>query len=98
VLRGLLPAFALCDRQARVAPALADAIALLKAQSGHNGATDLIFPGMKLAPLSDISLSAVMKRMKVDTAPHGLRSTFRQWATQRTPYPREVAEHALAQP
>jgi integrase len=28
--------------------------------------------------------------------PHGLRSTFRDWAAERTHYPREVAEMALA--
>ena len=27
---------------------------------------------------------------------HGLRSTFRDWAAERTAYPREVAEAALA--
>ena len=28
--------------------------------------------------------------------PHGFRSTFRDWAGETTPYPREVIEHALA--
>jgi len=28
--------------------------------------------------------------------PHGFRSTFRDWAAERTNYPREVAEQALA--
>jgi integrase len=27
---------------------------------------------------------------------HGFRSTFRDWAAERTNFPREVAEHALA--
>jgi integrase len=37
-----------------------------------------------------------MRRMGVDAVPHGLRSTFRDWAAERTHYPREVCEMALA--
>lgn len=57
---------------------------------------DYVFPGRKLQPLSDMSLSAVMRRMNVDAVPHGLRSTFRDWAGEVTDFPREVAEAALA--
>lgn len=46
--------------------------------------------------LSDMTLTAVMRRMKRDEVPHGFRSTFRDWAAERTNYPREVAEIALA--
>jgi integrase len=31
-----------------------------------------------------------------DVVPHGFRSTFRDWAAERTNFPREVAEAALA--
>ena len=37
-----------------------------------------------------------MRRMEVDAVPHGFRSTFRDWASERTNYPRDVAEMALA--
>jgi hypothetical protein len=40
--------------------------------------------------------SAVVRRMKVAAVPHGFRSTFRDWASERTNYPRNVAEMALA--
>ena len=43
-----------------------------------------------------MTLSAVMRCMKVDAVPHGLRSTFRDWAAEQTNFPREVAEAALA--
>jgi len=59
-------------------------------------AKGLVFPGTAGKPLSDMSLTAVMRRMKVDAVPHGLRSTFRDWAAERTAYPREIAEMALA--
>lgn len=43
-----------------------------------------------------MALSAVMRRMKVDAVPHGFRSTFRDWTAERTSYPRDVCEMALA--
>jgi integrase len=57
---------------------------------------DLVFPGSKDQPLSDMTLSAVMRRMKVNAVPHGFRSTFRDWASERTNFPRDMAEMALA--
>ncbi len=48
------------------------------------------------APLSDMTLSAVLRRMKVAAVPHGFRSTFRDWCAEVTDYPRDVAEMALA--
>lgn len=57
---------------------------------------DLVFPAPRGGQLSDMSLTAVMRRMEVDAVPHGFRSTFRDWAGERTNYPREVAEQALA--
>lgn len=57
---------------------------------------DLVFPGNKNQPLSDMSLTAVMRRMEIEAVPHGFRSTFRDWAGDRTEYPRDLAELALA--
>jgi integrase len=58
--------------------------------------TDLIFVAPRGGVLSDMTLTAVMRRMKVGAVPHGFRSTFRDWAAERTAYPRDVAEMALA--
>jgi integrase len=55
----------------------------------------IVFPGTK-GPLSDMSLTAVMRRMKVAATVHGFRSTFRDWVSECTRYPSEVAEAALA--
>ena len=71
------------------------AVKLLKVLP-RSESSDLIFPGTKNKPLSDMSLTAVMRRMEVDAVPHGFRSTFRDWAGDCTPYPRDVAEFALA--
>jgi integrase len=59
---------------------------------------DFIFPGGKTGkPLSNMALLALLKRMnRDDLTAHGFRSTFRDWAAERTNFPREVAEMALA--
>lgn len=64
--------------------------------------SDFVFPSVRGVQLSDMTLGQIMRRMKyVDSAgrqcvPHGLRSTFRDWAGERTSYPADVAEAALA--
>ena len=73
---------------------------------------ELIFPSTTNAVLSDMTLTAVIRRMdetdrKVGGSgwtdrsgnvitAHGFRSTFRDWAGETTAFPREVIEHALA--
>ncbi len=58
---------------------------------------DLVFPGLHGdKPLSDMSLTAAMRRMKLTAVPHGFRSTFTDWVAERTAYPSEVREMALA--
>lgn len=71
------------------------AVRLLEALPRIAG-NDLVFPSPRGLVLSDMTLTAVMRRMKRDEVPHGFRSTFRDWASERTNYPREVAEMALA--
>jgi integrase len=62
------------------------------------GGAALVFPGVRSGkPLSDMSLTAVLRRMKRDDMTvHGFRSTFRDWCAEATAYPRELAEAALA--
>jgi integrase len=77
-------------------PLSAPVIALLDALPRFEG-TDLIFPGRDIQkPLSDMSLTLVMRRMKLTAVPHGFRSTFTDWVAERTAYPAEVREMALA--
>jgi len=59
-------------------------------------ATGVIFSAPKGGELSDMALTKVLQRMEVDAVPHGFRSTFRDWAGEKTNYPRELAEQALA--
>ena len=61
---------------------------------GESG--DLIFTAPRGGMLSDGTLAAVLRRMELTAVPHGFRSTFRDWAAERTNYPRDMAEMALA--
>jgi integrase len=98
-------------REHRV-PLTADAVALLKALPRMQG-NPLVFPAARGGQLSDMTVSAVMRRMnesdiaeggpgfldrvsKRPAVPHGLRSTFRDWVAERTNFPGEMAEVALA--
>lgn len=59
----------------------------------------LIFPGRRENPISDMSLTAVMRRMgRGEITVHGFRSTFRDWCAEYSlnSFPREICEHALA--
>ena len=58
--------------------------------------SDFMFPVPRGGALSDMTLSAVRRRMQVPAVPHGFRSTFRDWAAERTSYPGEMGEMALA--
>lgn len=82
-------------REHRV-PLSKEAVKLLQGLPRGSNGSGLLFPGTKGATLSDMSLSAVLRRMKVHAVPHGFRSTFRDWAGDRTEYPRDLAEFALA--
>lgn len=71
-------------------------LSLLHGLSRRDG---LLFPGQKNQPLSDMSLSAVLRRMGLTTITvHGFRSTFRDWCAEAAgnTFTREVCEHALA--
>lgn len=81
-------------REHRV-PLSADALSLLRSLPMREG-KDLVFPAPRGGVLSDMTLTACLRRMKVEAVPHGMRSTFRDWAGERTHHKREVIEHALA--
>ena len=54
---------------------------------------------VRLATWREIDASVVSKmitRLGIDAVPHGFRSSFRDWASERTDHPREVVEAALA--
>jgi integrase len=92
------------DREHRV-PLSMRALAILEEMTGFREDVDedgqpaaFVFPGAKRSrPLSNMAFLMLLRRMKrTDLTAHGFRSTFRDWAAERTNYAREVAEMALA--
>ena len=55
-----------------------------------------LFPGRGSKPLSNMAMLELMRGMRPGYVPHGFRSTFRDWAAERTTYPNHVVELALA--
>jgi integrase len=72
------------------------AIAILKTIPRVDG-NDFIFPGSReCRPLSSMAMLEKLRGMLPGLTVHGFRSTFRDWAGDKTNHPREVIEAALA--
>lgn len=56
----------------------------------------LVFPSATGKTLSDMTLSKLVKELGFDADIHGFRTSFRTWGQERTDFPREVQEAALA--
>lgn len=83
------------DHRVPLSPA---AVALLRDVRQLSGHFDVVFPNLtRGAPLSNMSMLKQLERMdRSDITPHGFRSTFRDWAAERTNYQNHVVEMALA--
>jgi integrase len=59
--------------------------------------SEFVFPGRSLGkPQSNMVFLKIIATMKAETTAHGFRSSFRDWASEGTTFPREIAEMALA--
>lgn len=76
-------------------PLSTHAMAILKRIDKLQG-TNLVFPAPRGGKLSDMAFTQIMRRMTLTCVPHGFRSTFRDWCGEKTQFPRELAEQALA--
>lgn len=74
------------------------AVAIVKEMLDKKG--ECIFPGGKAGhlkePICNMVMLKLLERMKVPFTVHGFRSSFRDWAAERTAFPHEVCEMALA--
>jgi len=82
------------NREHRV-PLTAAALKVISSMPKVDGSA-FVFAAPRGGMLSDMALTQVMRRMDLKAVPHGFRSTFRDWAGERTHHPREIAEAALA--
>ena len=79
-------------------PLSIQALEILKKARELQTDNDLIFPSPvnNAALSSNALLHALQKRLKIDATIHGMRSSFKDWASETTNYSNEVSEMALA--
>ena len=77
----------LCGRAAEI---------LQAARALGDGPSPLVFPSQGGKPSGLTRLPKLLQNQEIAAVPHGFRSSFRDWASERTNHPREVIEAALA--
>ena len=81
-----------------VVPLTGAALQVLDAVAAIHDGSDLVFPSPARPgqPLSDNTLSKLLRDLGIDAVPHGFRAAFRTWAEEETDAPHAVMERALA--
>lgn len=93
-----IPAERMKAGTAHVVPISEAALDVLKrAKAFRSPVSNLVFPGQNpRRQLSDMTLLKILRDKGDDYTVHGFRSSFRDWVAEKTNYPGEVAEAALA--
>ena len=91
-----VPAVRMKANRSHEVPLSPHAKAVLDAARALENHSGLVFPSPRGRPLSDMTLSKLLKERGIKAVPHGFRSSFRDWAAEETNHPREVVEAALA--
>ena len=92
-----IPAERMKAKRAHRVPLCRRAVEILDAARALGGGScPLVFPNGENAPLPEKRLRRLLQDLGVAAVPHGFRSSFRDWAAERTDHPREVIEAALA--
>ena len=82
-------------REHRV-PLCGRAVEILDAARALGAGNSLVFPMRSGKPIDMSTLPKMLEYQRIAAVPHGFRSSFRDWAAERTNHPREVIEAALA--
>ena len=93
-----IPALRMKATREHVVPLSPRAFEIVEAARKLSPDSDLLFPSIRSAdkPMSDMTLTMLLRRMKIHATAHGFRSSFRDWAAEETNFPSEVVEMALA--
>jgi integrase len=92
-----IPAIRMKARRPHRVPLSTRSIEVLKAAWEVSGPDGLIFPaGPGDRAASDMTFTALLRRLDIPAVPHGFRSSFRNWVEECTETPWSVAESALA--
>lgn len=93
----IVPAERMKAKKAHRVPLSPRAMSILNEAGNLLGRQGYVFHlGNAEQQLSNMALLMPVRRMAYSVTVHGFRSAFRDWAAERTNFPREVAEAALA--
>ena len=76
-------------------PLSRQAVNVLRVARELGDESGLIFPSPTGKALTDSTISKLVRENNIGCVPHGMRSSFRDWAAECSDVPREIAEHAL---
>ena len=68
---------------------------ILSIMKDQKNSSKLVFPN-KGKPLSDVAFSKLLRDLKINCVPHGFRTSFRMWSSEKTNYPNQLCEFAMA--
>ena len=68
---------------------------LLEQARESTGGEGFVFPAQRGKPLTDSTISKLVRENGIGCVPHGMRSSFRDWGAECSDAPREIAEFAL---
>jgi integrase len=91
-----VPAARMKAKKEHRVPLSARAFEIVRSLPREDGNPYLFIGGRKGAPMRRLGMLELLTAIRPGLTVHGFRSTFRDWAAERTNYPREVAEMALA--
>ena len=84
------------NREHRV-PLSRQALAVVETARGETTeVTGLIFPSQHGKALTDSTISKLVRENDIDCVPHGMRSSFRDWAAECSSVDPQIADHAIA--
>lgn len=93
----LIPAQRMKSKREHRIPLSGRAVEILESAKLLSDETGLVFPGnAPRRPLSDMTLSKLVKELGFDADVHGFRTSFKTWTQERTNTARDVSEAALA--
>jgi integrase len=92
-----IPDFRMKNKRTHRIPLQPRSIEILKEAQKLSEGSSYIFSNSRTGkPLSNMAFLMLLRTMKLDITTHGFRSSFRDWASERTNIPRDVCESALA--
>ncbi len=91
-----IPAERMKSRREHRVPLSGRAVEVLAEAKADARRSELVFPSARGLTLTSMDFSGLLKTLGIGAVPHGFRSSFRDWAAERTDAPHAVMEAALA--